>query len=156
MYPFTSFLFAAARHAFRPIPSVTSPPLVSNAHNALEPSLNMRCASFFARRMATAAGRRTMASSHGRHGQEYPHGMHFHVSPVHKNLALAYGTMLWLWVFWRAKQDGLALLVRPSVRPRVYVEFTCIHQYRNGRSLKRHTRYQCHCLLDLCIPYFYC
>ncbi|CAI5737356.1 unnamed protein product [Hyaloperonospora brassicae] len=70
----------------------------------------MRSARFFARRMATAAGRRTMASSHGRHGQEYPHGMHFHVSPVHKNLALAYGTMLWLWVFWRAKQDGLALL----------------------------------------------
>lgn len=50
-----------------------------------------------------------MSSAHG-HGHDYPYGMHFHVSPVHKNLALAYGTMLWLWVFWRAKQDGLALL----------------------------------------------
>uniref|UniRef100_A0AAV1TKC9 Uncharacterized protein n=1 Tax=Peronospora matthiolae TaxID=2874970 RepID=A0AAV1TKC9_9STRA len=70
----------------------------------------MRAASSLARRMAVTAGRRTMASSHGRDGHSYPHGMHFHVSPVHKNLALAYGTMLWLWVFWRAKQDGLAVL----------------------------------------------
>lgn len=60
--------------------------------------------------MAAASGRRAMSSAHS-HGQSYPHGMHFHVSPVHKNLALAYGTMLWLWVFWRAKQDGLAVLV---------------------------------------------
>ncbi|CAH0490286.1 unnamed protein product [Peronospora farinosa] len=67
----------------------------------------MRAVSFLARRMALASGRRTMASSHG---HNYPHGMHFHVSPVHKNLALAYGTMLWLWIFWRAKQDGLAVL----------------------------------------------
>ncbi|CAH0482687.1 unnamed protein product [Peronospora belbahrii] len=71
----------------------------------------MRAASFFARRMAvSASARRTMASLHGSHSHSYPHGMHFHVSPVHKNLALAYGTMLWLWVFWRAKQDGLAVL----------------------------------------------
>ncbi|KAI9912920.1 hypothetical protein PsorP6_005597 [Peronosclerospora sorghi] len=70
----------------------------------------MRAAGFLARRMVVASGRRTMASSHGHHGHDYPHGMHFHVSPVHKNLALAYGTMLWLWIFWRAKQDGLVLL----------------------------------------------
>ncbi|KAL3668884.1 hypothetical protein V7S43_006173 [Phytophthora oleae] len=69
----------------------------------------MRVAGFLARRLAAASGRRAMSSAHG-HGQNYPHGMHFHVSPVHKNLALAYGTMLWLWVFWRAKNDGLALL----------------------------------------------
>ncbi|OWZ23804.1 hypothetical protein PHMEG_0001263 [Phytophthora megakarya] len=69
----------------------------------------MRAASFLARRFAAASGRRAMSSSHS-HGHNYPHGMHFHVSPVHKNLALAYGTMLWLWVFWRAKQDGLAVL----------------------------------------------
>jgi hypothetical protein len=69
----------------------------------------MRAAGFLARRMAAASGRRAMSSAHG---HSYPHGMHFHVSPVHKNLALAYGTMLWLWVFWRAKNDGLALLVR--------------------------------------------
>lgn len=59
--------------------------------------------------MAAASSRRAMSSAHG-HGHNYPHGMHFHVSPVHKNLALAYGTMLWLWVFWRAKNDGLAVL----------------------------------------------
>ncbi|KAL4157970.1 hypothetical protein KRP22_005514 [Phytophthora ramorum] len=59
--------------------------------------------------MAAVSGRRAMSSAHG-HGHSYPHGMHFHVSPVHKNLALAYGTMLWLWVFWRAKQDGRAVL----------------------------------------------
>lgn len=73
----------------------------------------MRAASFLARRMAAASGRRAMSSAHG-HGHNYPHGMHFHVSPVHKNLALAYGTMLWLWVFWRAKQDGRVVLVRAS------------------------------------------
>ncbi|KAF4321436.1 hypothetical protein BBO99_00001236 [Phytophthora kernoviae] len=71
----------------------------------------MRAASFLARRMAAVSGRRAMSSAHGHgHGHSYPHGMHFHVSPVHKNLALAYGTMLWLWVFWRAKQDGRAVL----------------------------------------------
>ncbi|KAE9005776.1 hypothetical protein PR003_g2090 [Phytophthora rubi] len=69
----------------------------------------MRAASFLARRMAAASGRRATSSAHG-HGHNYPHGMHFHVSPVHKNLALAYGTMLWLWVFWRAKQDGRVVL----------------------------------------------
>ncbi|KAG7397037.1 hypothetical protein PHYBOEH_001315 [Phytophthora boehmeriae] len=69
----------------------------------------MRAASFLARRMAAVSSRRAMSSAHG-HGHSYPHGMHFHVSPVHKNLALAYGTMLWLWVFWRAKQDGRVVL----------------------------------------------
>ncbi|TMW62912.1 hypothetical protein Poli38472_005530 [Pythium oligandrum] len=68
------------------------------------------------RRLATrptaAAGRRFMgAGGHGHgHAKDYPFGMHFHVSPVHKNLALAYGTMLWLWIFWRAKQDGKVVL----------------------------------------------
>lgn len=70
-----------------------------------------------ARRAATAsstgAGRR-MAHGHA-HAGDYPFGMHFHVSPVHKNLALAYGTMLWLWVFYRAKQDGAVVLVRPHL-----------------------------------------
>ncbi|RLN82907.1 hypothetical protein BBJ28_00000868 [Nothophytophthora sp. Chile5] len=32
--------------------------------------------------------------------------MHFHVSPVHKNLALAYGTMLWLWHPWEHGHGG--------------------------------------------------
>lgn len=59
---------------------------------------------------ASAGARRGMAS-HSSHGKEYPFGMHFHVSPVHKNLGIAYGTMLWLWVFWRAKQDGRVVLV---------------------------------------------
>ncbi|CEG39888.1 uncharacterized protein PHALS_10116 [Plasmopara halstedii] len=69
----------------------------------------MRAASILARRLALSSGRRAVSSSHG-HSHNYPHGMHFHVSAVHKNLALAYGTMLWLWVFWRAKHDGLAVL----------------------------------------------
>lgn len=76
----------------------------------------MRAASFVMRRLKAAnaaIGKRGMASgSHHAHGKEYPFGMHFHVSPVHKNLAIAYGTMLWLWVFWRAKQDGRVVLVR--------------------------------------------
>ncbi|DAZ94659.1 TPA: hypothetical protein N0F65_000939 [Lagenidium giganteum] len=56
------------------------------------------------------AQRRTMASHSHAHGKNYPFGMHFHVSSVHKNLGIAYGTMLWLWVFWRAKQDGKVVL----------------------------------------------
>ncbi|OQS04379.1 hypothetical protein THRCLA_20903 [Thraustotheca clavata] len=51
---------------------------------------------------------RSMASHHG-HGT-YPHGMHFHVSSVHKNLATAFGTLTWLWVFYRAKEDGAVVL----------------------------------------------
>ncbi|KAJ0412820.1 hypothetical protein ATCC90586_002450 [Pythium insidiosum] len=63
-------------------------------------------------RSTAISGRRFMGGgghSHG-HAKDYPFGMHFHVSPVHKNLALAYGTMLWLWIFWRAKQDGKVVL----------------------------------------------
>lgn len=78
-------------------------------------------ASFVTRRLqaasAAASGKRGMASHGSAHGKEYPFGMHFHVSPVHKNLGLAYGTMLWLWVFYRVKQDGRVVLVRFSPRP---------------------------------------
>ncbi|CCI49281.1 hypothetical protein ABG067_003459 [Albugo candida] len=59
-------------------------------------------------------GHRKLSSSAQNHSQQhkekYPFDMHFHVSPVHKYLGTAYGTMLWLWVFWRMKQDGKALL----------------------------------------------
>ena len=34
------------------------------------------------------------------------------VAQWHKNLSTAFGTILWLWLFWRAKHDGPALLVR--------------------------------------------
>ena len=36
------------------------------------------------------------------------------VAEWHKNVATLYGTMLWLWLFYRAKNDGPALLVRRS------------------------------------------
>lgn len=89
----------------------------------------MRAASFVTRRLQAAhraaAAKRGMAShSHG-HGKDYPFGMHFHVSPVHKNLALAYGTMLWLWVFYRAKEDGRVVLVRSTC---VSVYVLCTHE----------------------------
>ncbi|TYZ58155.1 hypothetical protein PybrP1_002397 [[Pythium] brassicae (nom. inval.)] len=71
-------------------------------------------ASFVTRRLQAASNaasaKRGMASHGGSHGKEYPFGMHFHVSPVHKNLGLAYGTMLWLWIFYRAKEDGRVVL----------------------------------------------
>ena len=38
------------------------------------------------------------------------HGFHFHVSPVHKYVGMAYMTTMWLWIFYRAKQDGKAVL----------------------------------------------
>ena len=34
------------------------------------------------------------------------------VAQWHKNLQLFFGTTLWLWLFWRIKNDGPALLVR--------------------------------------------
>lgn len=92
-------------------------------------------ASFVTRRLkasaaAQTAQKRGMASgSHGHGGKEYPFGMHFHVSPVHKNLALAYGTMLWLWVFYRAKEDGRVVLVR-FVSLCIWM---CIWHVRGGR-----------------------
>ena len=49
----------------------------------------------------------------GNHTNEkYPMGIHFHVSPVHKHLGTAFGTMTWLWIFWRAKNDGKARPIR--------------------------------------------
>lgn len=33
------------------------------------------------------------------------------VAEWHKNVATAYGCILWLWLFWRCKQDGKAFLV---------------------------------------------
>jgi hypothetical protein len=57
-------------------------------------------------------GKRSMGSSaHSHGGKNYPFAMHFDVSNIHKKLGLAYGTLLWLWVFWRAKQDGKVVLV---------------------------------------------
>ena len=38
------------------------------------------------------------------------------VAEWHKNLATVYGTTLWLWLMWRCKQDGAALIV--SLVPR--------------------------------------
>lgn len=35
-----------------------------------------------------------------------------HVNPVYKNLSVAVGASMWLWLFYRAKHDGAALLVR--------------------------------------------
>jgi hypothetical protein len=36
------------------------------------------------------------------------------VAQWHKNLQLFMGTTLWLWLFWRIKHDGPALLVSVS------------------------------------------
>ena len=40
------------------------------------------------------------------------------VATWHKNLSTVMGTIMWLWLFWRAKNDGPALLVRmlPAMR----------------------------------------
>ena len=39
------------------------------------------------------------------------------VAEWHKNVATVYGTILWLWLFWRCKNDGPALLVRRACPP---------------------------------------
>ncbi|CAM9121392.1 unnamed protein product [Heterosigma akashiwo] len=36
--------------------------------------------------------------------------MHFHVSPVHKWTGEIFCTVTWLWMLYRAKQDGLVVL----------------------------------------------
>ena len=36
------------------------------------------------------------------------------VAEWHKNLSTFFGTTLWLWLFWRCKNDGPALLVRAA------------------------------------------
>lgn len=49
-----------------------------------------------------------------RHGSSFkkdaPHGMYLHVDPVYQRMGTAFGTLMWLWIFWRAKNDGKALL----------------------------------------------
>ena len=40
------------------------------------------------------------------------------VAEWHKNIGTIYGTIMWLWLFWRAKHDGKAFLVpHPPVEP---------------------------------------
>jgi multisubunit Na+/H+ antiporter MnhG subunit len=34
-----------------------------------------------------------------------------HISSTHKNIGVFLGSVMWFWVFYRAKQDGPALLV---------------------------------------------
>ena len=38
------------------------------------------------------------------------------VAEWHKNISTFYGTILWLWIFWRTKKDGAALLVKLRLR----------------------------------------
>ena len=40
------------------------------------------------------------------------------VAAWHKNVATIWGTTMWLWIMWRCKNDGKALLVRPPPPPR--------------------------------------
>ena len=39
------------------------------------------------------------------------------VASWHQNVGTVMGTIMWLWLFWRAKNDGPALLVRPASPP---------------------------------------
>ena len=55
------------------------------------------------------------SKSSSAHGESYPMGIHFHVNPAHKQLGTAFGAMMWLWIFYRAKQDGMAVLVRMKI-----------------------------------------
>ena len=55
-------------------------------------------------------------------GGGYGHGEYrgLKVPPVadyHKNVATVWGCMMWLWIFWRVKNDGKALIVRPPATP---------------------------------------
>lgn len=36
--------------------------------------------------------------------------MHFHVDPVHKKLGSGFMTVMFLWMFYRAKEDGAVVL----------------------------------------------
>lgn len=63
-----------------------------------------------ARRAPAAAARRSMgghARNIGLPGEHVP----IQVGKVHKNLGTVYLTTMFLWMMYRAKQDGLALIV---------------------------------------------
>lgn len=82
-----------------------------------------------ARRAPAAAARRSMgghARDIGLPGQHLP----MVVGKVHKNLGTAYLATMFLWMMYRAKQDGLALIVS-FYDPYAYEWFVL------GRSLER-------------------
>lgn len=59
------------------------------------------------KQMMNKIGRRFKSSD----ASKYPMGIHFHSSSVHKYLGQGFGAMMWLWIFYRAKEDGKVLLV---------------------------------------------
>ena len=56
------------------------------------------------RRLMGGGGGRPWADKHG------PYYGHFHVSKWHEYPAIAYCTVMWLWMMYRAKQDGAWVL----------------------------------------------
>mmetsp|Transcript_56305 Transcript_56305/g.155378 ORF Transcript_56305/g.155378 Transcript_56305/m.155378 type:complete len:162 (-) Transcript_56305:511-996(-) len=48
----------------------------------------------------------------GLNPKTFSHNSHFHVSSVHKNTGMFMATVMWLWVFYRAKEDAIWVLVR--------------------------------------------
>ena len=56
------------------------------------------------RRLMGGGGGRPWADKQG------PYYGHFHISPWHKYPAIAYCTVMWLWMMYRAKQDGAWVL----------------------------------------------
>lgn len=69
-------------------------------------------------RSAAAAGRRAapqwrqqqVRNAGSSAGPEYNHFKVPHVDKKHIQLGEVMGTMMWLWIFYRAKEDGVALL----------------------------------------------
>lgn len=87
---------SAARAAQRVSVLVASPPLASSARRAATPS--------------TAGARRSMgghARNIGLPGEHVP----IEVGKLHKTLGTVYMTTMFLWMMYRAKEDGLVLLV---------------------------------------------
>mmetsp|Transcript_56307 Transcript_56307/g.155389 ORF Transcript_56307/g.155389 Transcript_56307/m.155389 type:complete len:135 (-) Transcript_56307:354-758(-) len=46
----------------------------------------------------------------GLNPKTFSHNSHFHVSSVHKNTGMFMATVMWLWVFYRAKEDAIWVL----------------------------------------------
>ena len=64
-----------------------------------------------ARRDAPGAPRATRAPAAGPYDDKHgPYHGHFHVSKWHEYPAIAYCTVMWLWMMYRAKQDGAWVL----------------------------------------------
>mmetsp|Transcript_93 Transcript_93/g.173 ORF Transcript_93/g.173 Transcript_93/m.173 type:complete len:138 (+) Transcript_93:127-540(+) len=58
----------------------------------------------------SAAPKVVVRNMGGLNPKTFSHKSHFHVSPWHANTGMFMATVMWLWVFYRAKEDAIWVL----------------------------------------------